>query len=278
MTITDLAVQPKGRPAAAAIRYRSVLKAIDYLHEHLDEPLTLQVLAEVAALSPYHFSRVFRQITGLQPMRFLCALRLNEAKKLLLTTDLKVIDVCYAVGYNSLGSFGTRFAEMVGLTPSDLRCLAAKLQGIQLQERFAGCRSFQNVVPMSPGVRGRISGPEPFEGMTFVGLFRSPLPHRLPVACSVRQGFGAYHVPHVPDGRYYVVAAAVPWCNEPTAFFLHGNSLRGQSGPVWVQDNRTSGLVDLSLRRALPTDPPIIPALPLILAAQLEQADAGAQN
>ena len=70
--------------------------------------------------------------------------------------------------------------------------------------------------------------------ITFVGLFRSPVPHSLPVACAVRGGLGAYHMRQVPDGRYYVIAAGLPWCDQPDELFLHENALRGQSHPVTV--------------------------------------------
>jgi AraC-like DNA-binding protein len=63
----------------------------------------------IAHLSPYHFARTFRRITGIPPGEFLGALRLQRAKELLLTTDLFTSEVCYEVGYASFGTFTSRF-------------------------------------------------------------------------------------------------------------------------------------------------------------------------
>ena len=83
----------------------AVERVLATMRERLDEDLTLHDMADVAHLSPYHFTRVFRHVTGIPPCEFLTALRLQEAKRLLLTTGLSVTDVCFEVGYSSLGTF-----------------------------------------------------------------------------------------------------------------------------------------------------------------------------
>src|ERR1700760_4201675 len=103
------------RKYTIASRGRPAERVILSMRECLDEPISLSDMADIACLSPYHFNRVFHQVTGLPPTKFLYALRLSTAKRLLLTTSLSVTDVCFEVGYNSLGTFTTRFTQLVGL-------------------------------------------------------------------------------------------------------------------------------------------------------------------
>src|SRR5579859_4053906 len=86
------------RPATVQLQSEAVERAIATMQERLGEPLSLDTLAEVATLSRFHFSRVFHRVTGLAPVQFLAALRLAEAKRLLLTSSLNVADVCFRVG------------------------------------------------------------------------------------------------------------------------------------------------------------------------------------
>src|SRR5262249_28546352 len=105
----------------AEFHQNAVERVIKVMREHLAEPLSLGDMADEACLSPYYFNRVFHRSIGLPPCEFLAALRLDAAKKLLLTTDLSVTDVCFTVGYNALGSFTSRFTQQVGLSPRHLR-------------------------------------------------------------------------------------------------------------------------------------------------------------
>src|ERR1700716_965915 len=93
------------RPATTAAHHEAVERVIQTMHDRLDEPLTLHEMSRIAYISPYHFNRIFRQITGIPPNQFFYALRLETAKRLLLTTNTSVTDVCFDVGYNSLGTF-----------------------------------------------------------------------------------------------------------------------------------------------------------------------------
>jgi len=93
------------------------------MHERLGEDLCLTEMAEVASMSVYHFARIFREQTGLPPATYLAALRLSEAKRLLLETSLSVADICFKVGYNSIGTFTSRFTQVVGMSPGRYRAV-----------------------------------------------------------------------------------------------------------------------------------------------------------
>jgi transcriptional regulator GlxA family with amidase domain len=86
-----------------------------------DQPLDVPALAQGALMSAGHFSRTFRAAYGETPYSYLMTRRIERAKTLLRRGDLSVTEVCMAVGCTSLGSFSTRFAELVGESPSAYR-------------------------------------------------------------------------------------------------------------------------------------------------------------
>ncbi|MYS21576.1 MULTISPECIES: helix-turn-helix transcriptional regulator [unclassified Streptomyces] len=85
------------------------------------EPLDVPSLARHALMSPGHFSRSFRAAFGETPYSYLMTRRIERAKALLRRGDLSVTEVCFAVGCTSLGSFSSRFTELIGETPSSYR-------------------------------------------------------------------------------------------------------------------------------------------------------------
>src|SRR5919198_4395024 len=102
---------------------RAVERAIETMQENLGERLTIDDMARSALFSKFHFSRVFQRVTGVSPGRFLSAMRLEEAKRLLVSTSYTVSDISHRVGYKSVGTFSTRFRSSVGVSPSTYRQL-----------------------------------------------------------------------------------------------------------------------------------------------------------
>src|SRR5262245_2415886 len=84
-------------------------------------PLDVPALARAAAMSPGHYSRSFKAAFGESPYSYLMTRRIERAKALLRRGDMSVTDVCFEVGCTSLGSFSSRFAELVGESPSAYR-------------------------------------------------------------------------------------------------------------------------------------------------------------
>jgi AraC-like DNA-binding protein len=93
-------------------------RARDHADRHYAEPLDLDRLAAVARLSKYHFLRLFSATYGTTPAEYVSRRRIERAQDLLRATNLSVTEVCHAVGFSSLGSFSSRFREVVGETPS----------------------------------------------------------------------------------------------------------------------------------------------------------------
>jgi AraC-like DNA-binding protein len=95
-------------------------RARDFMDRNYAEPLDVPALAGVALMSPAHFSRKFRTAYGETPYSYLMTRRIERAKALL-RRGMSVTDTCMAVGCTSLGSFSSRFTEIVGVTPSRYR-------------------------------------------------------------------------------------------------------------------------------------------------------------
>ncbi|MEM6391428.1 MAG: AraC family transcriptional regulator [Planctomycetota bacterium] len=96
-------------------------RAIDHIHEHLTDDLTLAAAAEAAALSPGGFSRAFRRAYGRSFTDFVIDLRLGEACRLLIETDRPIVDICFASGFSNLSNFNRQFQKRRGTTPSGFR-------------------------------------------------------------------------------------------------------------------------------------------------------------
>lgn len=96
-------------------------RARDAMDRDYAQPLDVPALARIALMSAGHFSRSFRAAFGETPYSYLMTRRVERAKALLRRGDLSVTEVCFAVGCTSLGSFSTRFTELVGESPSAYR-------------------------------------------------------------------------------------------------------------------------------------------------------------
>jgi AraC-like DNA-binding protein len=101
--------------------FRRLCRSRDYIAAAIDQPLRLADAAREAYLSPYHYHRLFARAFGETPREFLTRLRMDRAKKLLSQDQLPVTEVCFAVGYESLGSFSSRFRAAVGYSPSEFQ-------------------------------------------------------------------------------------------------------------------------------------------------------------
>jgi AraC-like DNA-binding protein len=105
------------RPPKGWNAYRRLLIARDLLRARYSEPLALRDLAAAAGLSEFHFLRAYRAAFGETPHQHFIRLRLEHAKRAL-ARGAAVTEVCFAVGYSSLGSFSTLFARATGRSPS----------------------------------------------------------------------------------------------------------------------------------------------------------------
>jgi AraC-like DNA-binding protein len=119
------------RTSAAAQRLRDLAwlrRVRDRIDREYAEPLDVEALARGAHMSAGHLSREFKLAYGESPYGYLMTRRIERAMALLRRGDMSVTEVCFAVGCSSLGTFSTRFTELVGVPPSTYRRDAAQAQ------------------------------------------------------------------------------------------------------------------------------------------------------
>jgi AraC-like DNA-binding protein len=244
---------------------QAVERAIQTMHTHLHEDLTLEDLASVVYLSPSHFHRVFRSLIGIPPGEFLLALRFQAARRLLLTTSLSVIDICFEVGYTSIGSFTTHFTQRVGLSPRLLRQRAHAFEPPQV-EHTGLSHTTPSGLPMNNALLGRISAPATFRGTIYVGLFPTPIPQGRPVRCTRLNSPGLYLLHGMADGVYHLRAAAFPVAADLYSSLLPGEQMLvgNNASPLVIHHGHVSGDPDLVLHPPRLTDPPLVMGLPLL--------------
>jgi AraC-like DNA-binding protein len=96
-------------------------RAKDLVDRSYAEPLDVIALARQAHVSPYHFSRRFKEAFGETPHQYVLTRRVERAQELLRNTDLSVTEICLEVGFQSLGSFSAAFHKVAGVTPTAYR-------------------------------------------------------------------------------------------------------------------------------------------------------------
>lgn len=126
---------PRQAPAQVLTQLR---RAKDHADRHVTEPFDLATLAAVATMSRFHFQRLFTMTYGISPSTYVSQRRVERAQDLLRTTNLTVTEVCHAVGFTSLGSFSSRFTQLVGENPSRFQRRYAA-SGVP---RIPGCHVF----------------------------------------------------------------------------------------------------------------------------------------
>jgi AraC-like DNA-binding protein len=118
-------------PSAERLAELATLRRVrDRIDRDYAEPLDVEALARAAHMSAGHLSRRFRAAFGESPYSYLMTRRIERAMALLRLDTMSVTEVCFAVGYGSLGTFTTRFSELVGMSPGAYRRAAATTHGI----------------------------------------------------------------------------------------------------------------------------------------------------
>lgn len=228
-----------------------VERVLAVVRSRLGQQYTLDDLAKMAMFSKFHFARMFRRVTGLPPRRFLYALRLQEAKRLLVTTSMSVADISHEVGYASVGTFTSRFTSSIGVSPAHYRRLGGRVWSAVGED------------PPDPTASGVVAGRvELAEGVAdavpaVVCLFRDPLPEGRPVRCEAVKAPGEWVFRHLPSGRWYVLAVSYPPGPEPL-LSVDQRFLLGMSGPVGLAPESPPVQVTVRLRPSRPVDPPIL--------------------
>lgn len=231
----------------------AVERVINAMRENLGEQITMDDMARTAMFSKFHFSRIFLRVTGISPGRFLSALRLAEAKRLLRTTSMPVADISHIVGYNSIGTFSSRFRFSVGVSPSEYRQYDGLVAPLPTAEHHG--------VGHTGVVRGHVwSAPGCRPANMMIGLFSGRIAQGTPVRHVTRTGIGPFEIAGVPTGRWHVVAHAADAAYEtPGVDADPRRHYVAAFGPVDVSPaGTTDNDFDMWLRPPLIFDPPAL--------------------
>ena len=115
---TNIASQ---RPGYRGLPIARLRKIEDYVRAHLAESISIDTLAELVELSPFHFSRMFKQATGMSPLQFVTRERIVRAQQLVRETSRSLIEIALEVGYTSPSHFAQVFRRVVGVAPTEFR-------------------------------------------------------------------------------------------------------------------------------------------------------------
>ncbi len=259
----------------------AVARSVQTIRDDIGREYSLRNLAHSALLSPFHFHRVFRLLTASTPARFWAAERMAEAKRLLAYSTISVTDICMRVGYSSLGTFTSQFTRLVGVSPRRFRRLVKRCADEAVHSILLRLRQFvpePERVQLTGGVTGRA-----WPGaVAVVGLFPSGIPQGIPAACAFAPVPGLVALGDLADGEYHPLAisfhpaltvAEALTTDDPTRCVIGAAPV-----PVRIQGGRAvSGApVSIRLRPRRPIDPPVVLAVPLLLAAEAVGALNGA--
>jgi AraC family transcriptional regulator len=242
---------------------KSVERVITQMKQHLAEPLDLDEIARIAAISKFHLVRVFDEITGTTPHHFLACLRVQRAKELLLNSSRSITEICLEVGYTSLGSFSKSFSALVGLSPQEFRELPRRMDAMQFARsiwKYLAARTKQRGAKFE----GTVEGPRRPRGFIFVGTFTGGVPQGVPFSGTVLLSHGVFRIEQPPVTPFHVLAVLVPFSADLASIVTTipvglVASLRIQEPP-----KENSSIPRLHLRPLRLTDPPIVLALPAL--------------
>ncbi|MGW4801911.1 helix-turn-helix domain-containing protein [Nonomuraea sp. NPDC004297] len=241
---------------------RAVLRVIESMQENHGEQLTIDDMARTALFSKFHFSRAFQRLTGLSPGRFLSAVRLREAKRLLAATSLSITHISHQVGYSSVGTFSSRFAHSVGLSPSRYR----RFMSVTAQDLTQG-RAETNGAPTAT-LHGIVTSPLP-DRPVFAGLFPGQILEGRPASFSLIRRPGPYVMENVPRGQWYLIAQSTAEAGEDAVHYPPAGDARtciARIGPIAVGGGTERA--DIRLKPMGSLDPPVLLALRDLLSGK----------
>jgi AraC family transcriptional regulator len=256
--VFSLAISTRGNRMNSAVD-----RAVNCIWERYSDPLSLSDMAQSALLSRFHFARIFKEQTGVSPGQFLAAVRIYQAKRMLLSSSMSVAGVSAAVGYGSLGSFTSHFTESVGTSPGRFR-RASHGHAWYNNAAHQGGVSACGLPPDSPVPEGAVTGtvrlPEGYAGArVYLGVFDTRILQHRPQSAAMldvtSQRSHSYWLPKVPDGRWFVHAVAVADTAEPEPWTQRhllvggGGQVRATLGEITL---RPRSLADLPALLALP--------------------------
>jgi AraC family transcriptional regulator len=243
---------------------RAVVEAARFLSTHAHEPIVLGDVADHVGYSPFHLARAFERQLGIPPNQFLAAHRFQRAKRLLLSSDLRAIDICHAVGFTSVGTFTTRFTAAVGRSPLEFRRLPDLLtdappEPVLVPGAAPRGGMVSGSVRLSPAALGVLGG----SAAVYVGVFPRRSARGIPVSGTLLGHTGDFLLTGIPPGSYWVLATALPARAGPEDQLVPGVAVSGAAPqPVCVGSATSLHHREIALDLRPDWSPPVVVALP----------------
>ncbi|GAB3583850.1 hypothetical protein GCM10027445_59130 [Amycolatopsis endophytica] len=247
----------------------AVVSAARFISTRAQEPIGLGDVADHVGYSPFHLARTFERELGLPPGQFLTAHRFQRAKQLLLRTDERIIDICNEVGFSAVGTFTTRFATAVGITPVQFRRLPDMLTGspprpVSVPGPDDAGGTVVGTVRLTPAAL-TVLGPNP---AVYVGLFPKRAARGYPVSGTLLAEPGDFLLTGVPPGTYWVLSSALPSSADALGQLIPGRSVLGACPrAVRVSAEAPVHQRDVTLDVAADWSQPVVVALPALASA-----------
>jgi AraC-like DNA-binding protein len=256
-------------PHTGSVRVAAVARAIESMRAGLAGPRPLAELARTARYSPFHFHRIFREVTGVTPARFLAALRMAEARRLLVHSPLTVTEISRRVGYESPSTFTTQFGRLLGIAPHGFRRLMRALCDVTVGALLPA-------LPRPAGGPGEgrttgrcvlaLAGDANRPALVVGGLRPAGGLGERPGWWVATTGTTRLRLPvHPQPGDYSAVAVVVPARTRLTDAFVDevpGSYLLGVAR-LRLPSDQDLAAIRVPLRGPRPTDPPMVAAAPV---------------
>jgi AraC family transcriptional regulator len=255
------------RPQTIEFHRGAVGKIIQLMRQDPGASLDWNELSRIACISRFHFLRIFQELTNTSPHRFLVALRIESAKRLLFESALSVADIGVRAGYSSAGTFVRIFKSLVGLTPGRLRQFRQELPASELQNLLVNSPYPVSERPPSH-YQVDLRAESPFAGMVCFGAFNSAALFDHPVHGAVVQQTSTTQLglpSPLPGNQVCGVGFVNP--GDASAFFLpgHDSVLLGSATVGNSHSIEGTQSVVVNLRRPSLFEPPVLVCLPLLL-------------
>jgi AraC-like DNA-binding protein len=255
---------------------QAVVEAARFLADRCAESITLCDVADHVGYSPFHLARAFERQLGQPPGQFLAAHRFQQAKRLLLATDERVIDVCHAVGFSSVGTFTARFTAAVGQSPVRFRRLPDMLadappEPVLVPGDSRGGGVVAGSVRLTPAALATLGS----AASVYVGLFPRRTARGCPVSGTLLGETGDFLLLDVPPGTYWVLSSALPTGAGAAAQLVPGQAVAGAARePVRVTRASPVHHREVWLDVAPAWNAPVLVALPPLASATFERPRA----
>lgn len=244
---------------------------ISYIKENLLAIKNIETLAKHFGYSKFYFSREFKKITGFSLQSFISSLKLEYSIELLVKRNNNVISSQLNAGFLSSSSFTATFENQTGVTPKKYQQSLCELYDFLLAYENMDKQKTTYYDSFSTKNKSKLivtlEYPSDFKsGITFVGLFNTPIPNHKPIIGQAITSIKTVLFENIPNGIFYILVCAIKPKSNLIDYFVLKNSLRGMFDKPLTFPSTSLQHINIVLRKPLPEDPPININLPMLLA------------